>query len=63
MCIRDSNEAALVVLALIGDMPRNIRAGKVIKLPPPASALRFPAKKAATHTIKTLRIGSKTIKN
>ena len=52
-----------MVFAFIGGMPRNTKVGNVIKLPPPARALRFPAKKAAIQTIKTLRIGSKTLKH
>ena len=50
------------MLAIIGGMPKNTNTGRVIKLPPPARALRLPAKNAAMQTIKTLRIGSKTDK-
>ena len=45
-----SKTAALEVFAKTGGMPVNKRAGKVIKLPPPAKEFNPPAKNAAEHT-------------
>ncbi|OUS06143.1 hypothetical protein A9Q81_03505, partial [Gammaproteobacteria bacterium 42_54_T18] len=48
-----------VALAIMGGMPTNIRAGKVMKLPPPAIELRTPPKTPA----KKRKISSKNIVN
>lgn len=39
--------AVLVALAAMGAMPVKSKAGKEMKLPPPATALRMPAMNAA----------------
>ena len=46
--------AVFVAFAAIGGMPVKIRAGKVMKLPPPATELIVPASTAA----KNRKIGS-----
>ncbi len=45
----------LVALAAIGDTPVKIRAGKVIKLPPPATAFSPPAMNDVVNIKKILR--------
>lgn len=41
--------AVLVVLARMGGIPVKIKAGKVMKLPPPATELMMPARTAAKN--------------
>ncbi len=46
-----SNAVVPVALAAIGGTPTHIKAGNVIKLPPPATALSRPARKPAIASI------------
>jgi hypothetical protein len=61
------NQAAivLVALALIDDRPEKMRAGKIIKPPPPATAFNGPVmtaarnkKQACTNVINFYQLGS-----
>jgi len=50
--------AVLVALALMGGTPANRSAGKEMKLPPPATELRVPARNAAMKRKKGWAMGT-----